>query len=125
MSKEPITPRFGPGCWVTIRGTGEHVKIEAWSRIAAAYRVHSRKHGLFFAGDDEVLEVVAHPEVDRGKYWTRCPAPGCGAPLTPELVICARCQTPTCGCGRCCCVRTPSVVARAKPARKRATSKGR
>jgi hypothetical protein len=123
MSKEPITPRFGPEHWVTLRDTGEHVKIEAWSPIADAYRVRSRKRGLLFAGVDELDEILVHPEDGLGRHWTRCAAPGCGAPLTPGLVICPRCQAPTCTCGRCRCVRTPPATARAKTARKKAPPK--
>jgi len=124
MAKEPITHRFGPEHWVTMRDTGEHVKVEAWSPIAAAYRVRSRKRGVFVAGDDELDELLVHPGVGLGKYWTRCVAPGCGAPLTPELVICVKCEAPTCACGRCRCVRTPTAAARAKTAaRKKAAPK--
>jgi hypothetical protein len=32
-----------------MRDTGEHGKVELWSAIADAYRVHSSKHGLLFA----------------------------------------------------------------------------
>ena len=46
MAKEDMSPRFGPERWVTLRDTGEHVKVEAWSTIAAAYRVRSRKRGV-------------------------------------------------------------------------------
>jgi hypothetical protein len=111
MRKEESSPRFGPGQWVTVRDTGEHVKVESWSPIAAAYRLRSRKNGLLFATDDELDVVPAHPEAERGKHWSRCPAPGCGAPLTPTLPICGRCEAPTCACGRCACVRRP-VTAR-------------
>jgi hypothetical protein len=110
---------------VTIRDTGEHVKIEAWSAIAAAYRVRSRKRGVLFAADDELDEVLVHPDVALGKHWTRCAAVGCGAPLTPDLVICARCQAPTCACGRCRCVRTPTAASRTKTARKKVVRKVR
>jgi hypothetical protein len=125
MNKQADTPRFSPEQWVTLRDTGEHVKIEAWSAIAAAYRVRSRKRGVVFAVDDELDEVLVHPEVGLGKHWRRCPAAGCGAPLTPELVICARCQAPTCTCGRCRCVLPASAAARVKTARKRAVPKVR
>jgi hypothetical protein len=125
MAKEPIAHRFGPEHWVTIRDTGEHVKIEAWSAIAAAYRVRSRKRGVLFAADDELDEVLVHPDVALGKHWTRCAAVGCGAPLTPDLVICARCQAPTCACGRCRCVRTPTAASRTKTARKKVVRKVR
>jgi hypothetical protein len=120
MGKEDLSPRFGPEHWVTLRDTGEHVKVEAWSTIAAAYRVRSRKRGVLFATDDELDEVPEHPEGERGKHWTRCQAIGCGAPLTPGLAICPRCQAPTCSCGRCRCARTSTATARAKPVRKRA-----
>ena len=43
MRKEAEAPRFGPEHWVTMRDTGEHVKVESWSAIAAAYRVRSRE----------------------------------------------------------------------------------
>jgi hypothetical protein len=104
-----------------VRDSGEHVKVEAWSAIAAAYRVRSRKRGILFVTDDELDEVPEHPEVERGKHWNRCQAAGCGAPLTPELAICARCQAPTCTCGRCRCIR-PAAAARAKTARKKAAA---
>jgi len=116
MGKEMPAHRFGPERWVTVRSTGEHVKIEAWSVIAGAYRLRSRKHGMLFATDEELDEIPAHP--DAGKNWIRCVASGCGAPLTPELPVCARCQAPTCGCGRCRCAR-PSAAARSKQPRKK------
>jgi hypothetical protein len=125
MSKEPLTHRFGPEHWVTLRASGEHVKIEAWSAIAAAYRVRSRKRGVMFAVDDELDELLAHPEVALGRDWTRCAAVGCGAPLTPELTVCVHCQAPTCTCGRCRCVRTPTAAARHKTAPKKPRSKAR
>ena len=118
MHKEEIR-RFGPGCWVTMRGTGEHVQVEAWSTIAAAYRLRSRKNGLLFATDAELDEVPEHPETHIGKYWSRCHAPGCGAPLTPSLPICPKCQALTCTCGRCRCAR-PAAASRAKVPRKKA-----
>ncbi len=124
MSKQPITPRFGPEHWVTLRATGEHVKIEAWSAIAGAYRLHSRKRGVWFAADDELDEILVHPEVGLGKHWPRCVAAGCGAPLTPELVVCARCHTPTCACGRCRCVSTPRAATRKKSPRKSGAKAG-
>ena len=110
MRKEEDTRRFGPGSWVTIRGSGEHVQVEAWSTIAAAYRLRSRKNGLLFATDAELDEVTAHPDVHLGKHWSRCRAPACGAPLTPSLPICPKCQGPTCTCGRCRCVRPVSAA---------------
>lgn len=122
MSKADISPRFGPGQWVTIRDSGEHVKVEAWSAIAAAYRLRSRRKGLLFATDAEVDEVPAHPEEHLGKHWHRCQASGCGAPLTPTLPICPRCGAPTCTCGQCACVRSAATSARAKTARKKAAS---
>ena len=39
LRKDETSPRFGPERWVTLRDTGEHVKVEVWSAIAAAYRV--------------------------------------------------------------------------------------
>src|SRR5579862_5211057 len=125
MGKEPVTPRFGPEHWVTLRATGEHVKIEAWSAIAAAYRVRSRKRGVLFAVDDELDEILVHPEVGLGKHWARCAAPGCGAPLTPELAVCGRCHAPTCACGRCRCARTPPAGTGKKTPRKRIAPKAR
>jgi hypothetical protein len=113
MRKEEITPRFGPGCWATLRDTGEHVKVEVWSTIAAAYRLRSRKNGLLFATDAELDEVPVHPDVHLGKHWSRCHAAGCNAPLTPSLPICPKCQAPTCTCGRCACIR-PATAARAR-----------
>ena len=122
MSKEDTSPRFGPEHWVTIRDTGEHVKVEAWSSIANGYRVRSRTRGVLVVTDAEVDELADHPEVQLGKHWSRCQASGCGAPLTPELPICIRCQAPTCTCGRCRCVR-PRPAARAKAARKKPAPK--
>ena len=121
MAKVDTPPRFAPEHWVTLRTTGEHVKVESWSKIAAAYRVHSRKRGTLFVGDEEIDELLVHPDAALGRYWSRCPAAGCGAPLTPELPTCERCQALTCACGRCRCVRFPSAAARAKTARKRIT----
>ena len=77
-----------------MRDSGEHVKVESWSAIAAAYRVRSRKHGLQFASETELAEICVHPEVHLGKHWRRCPASGCGAPLTPELATCPQCHAP-------------------------------
>src|SRR5262245_14658545 len=103
MRKGTEGPQFGPGLWVTMRDTGEHVKVEAWSEIAGAYRVHSSKHGLQFVREAELVQLAAHPEAHLGKQWRRCAAPGCGAPLTADLPVCPRCQAPTCTCGRCQC----------------------
>jgi hypothetical protein len=127
MGKRDDAPRFGPGRWMTMRETGEHVKVESWSDIAAAYRVHSRKSGLQFATEDDLVEVCAHPDVELGKYWHRCQAPGCGAPLTPELPVCPQCHAPQCTCGRCQCAR-PAKSARpktSKAARPKAGSRAR
>jgi hypothetical protein len=126
MRKEEGSPRFGPEHWVTIRETGEHVQVEAWSSIAAAYRVRSRKSGLLVVTEEEVDELLVHPEVHLGKHWSRCPASGCGAPLTPALPVCPRCHAPTCTCGRCQCVRpsTPSTRARPKATRKKTARSG-
>lgn len=120
MRKEVEGAHFGPGHWVTMRDTGEHVKIESWSTIAAAYRVRSRKSGLQFASEAELAEICAHPEGDLGKHWPRCVAPGCGAPLTPELATCPHCHAPTCTCGRCQCVRKTT---RPKLVQKKAVSR--
>jgi hypothetical protein len=124
MRKEEEAPRFGPGQWVTVRDTGENVKVESWSPIAAAYRVRSRKGGLQFAGKTELEELCAHPDVERGKYWGRCAAPGCGAPLTPGLPTCPACQAPKCTCGRCACAR-PVAKPRTKAVRKAAAPPAR
>jgi len=123
MRKENDTPKFGPGRWVTMRDSGEHVKVESWSTIAAAYRVRSRKRGVQFASEGEVAEICAHPEEELGKHWSRCTASGCGAPLTPELTTCPRCQALTCTCGRCRC--DPKMATRAKAARKKPGPKAR
>src|SRR5512139_94648 len=125
MSKEHIIPRFGPEHWVTVRATGEHVKVEAWSAIATAYRVRSRKRGVLFAADDELDEILAHPEGELGRYWPRCAAAGCGAPLTPELTVCARCHAPICACGRCGCNRMPTAAKGKKTGRKDSAVKAR
>ena len=111
MAREQAGHRFGPEHWVTLRATGEHVRVEAWSGIAAAYRVRSRSHGVVFATEEELDAIPAHPEA--GKHWTRCAITGCGAPLTPELSVCPRCNAPVCTCGRCRCARPPSRSARA------------
>jgi hypothetical protein len=127
MRKEDTTHRFGPERWVTIRDTGEHAKVEAWSSIASAYRVRSRKRGAFVVTDEEIDEVTVHPEVHRGKHWSRCQAPGCGAPLTPDLPVCESCQAVKCTCGRCQCARTSTAAARAraKTPRKKAAPKAK
>ena len=121
MGKEAGAPRFGPEHWVTMRDTGEHVKVESWSAIAGAYRVRSGKHGLQFVSQADLEEICVHPEVHLGKHWSRCLAPGCGAPLTPELSTCPQCHAPICSCGRCQCTRRP----RAKVARKKPASRAR
>ncbi len=112
---------------MTLRDTGEHVRVEVWSAIAAAYRLRSRKSGLLFATDAEVEDVPVHPDEQRGKHWSRCRATGCGAPLTWGLAICARCQAPTCTCGRCECIRPSTVTGtpRRKMARKQAEPRRR
>lgn len=133
MAKKEPLPRFGPGQWVTIRDTGEHVKVEApWSSAADAYRVRSRKRGVLFLAEAALNEVAAHPEAHLGKHWSRCKAAGCGAPLTPDLPICARCHGPTCYCSRCQCARpapsaprTRARAALAKPAASKAAAGGR
>lgn len=111
MSKEPLR-RFGPERWVTLRETGEHVQVEAWSTITSAYRVRSRLRGVFLAREDEVEELVDHPESSRGRHWNRCPAARCGAPLTPNLPLCPRCNAPKCTCGRCACATTRTAAAK-------------
>lgn len=113
----PETHRFGPDHWVTLRDTGEHVRVELWSPLAAAYRVHSVSRGLLFVGDTELADIPPHPQHDLGKYWSLCRAPRCGAPLTPDRPICPRCQALTCMCGRCQCVSP------ARARRKRASKK--
>ena len=124
MGKEESSVRFGPEQWVTIRDSGEHVKVEAWSQIAAAYRLRSRKNGLLFAADADLDEIPVHPEADRGKHWKHCQAAGCGAPLTSALPVCPRCQAPTCTCGRCECARPGTAsTSRPKTARKKTTSR--
>jgi hypothetical protein len=109
MARKDASPRFGPGHWVTLRDSGEHVRIEVWSTIAAAYRVRSRRRGVFMATGEELDEVAPHPEEHLGRHWRSCVAPGCGAPLTPNLPRCARCHEATCACGRCACVRRSTV----------------
>jgi hypothetical protein len=124
MAKREEANRFGPGQWATFRDTGEHVKVESWSGIAASYRVRSRKNGLQFATEAELEEISTHPEVHLGKHWNLCQVPGCGAPLTPELPICPKCQAPTCTCGRCRCSTARSRSGtRKKTTDKRATAK--
>jgi hypothetical protein len=120
MRDKGDTIRFGPGRWVTLRETGEHVQVECWSAIKSAYRVRSRKSGQQFAIQDDLMEISPHPDTDRGKYWPFCPAPGCGAPLTPDLLICPLCQGPTCACGRCQCAKRTAKPTRAKAPRARA-----
>jgi len=118
MSRKEEAPRFGPGHWVTLRDTGEHVRVELWSGIAAAYRVRSRKGGLQFVDAANLTEISAHPQAELGKQWALCRAPGCGAPLTPDLATCPRCDTPMCSCGRCGCARVaaaPRKTTRKKP----------
>lgn len=106
MSKKDEAPEFAPEQWVTVRDTGEHVKVELWSPIAGAYRVRSKKHGLQFVGKNDLVTLCVHPEAHRGKGWHRCQAPGCGAPLTPNLDTCEKCESPICSCGRCRCSGT-------------------
>lgn len=125
MPMKDTPHRYGAEDWVTLRDTREHVKIEMWSSIAAAYRVRSRANGLLFVTDEEVDEVPAHPEAHLGKHWHRCQAPRCGAPITPDRPICPRCQAPICSCSRCQCARPVATAARAraKTARKKAAAK--
>lgn len=115
MGKEQASHRFGPGQWVTRRDTGEHVRVELWSAIAAAYRVRSSKGGLQLLGEADLEQVCEHPEAGLGRHWSRCLAAGCGAPLTPELTTCSLCGAPRCTCGRCRCVRTPARSKTAPP----------
>ncbi len=112
MRKETKTVRFGSETWVTVRATGEHAKVEAWSNIALAYRVRSRKRGLMFVTEEEVEDIVEHPEAHLGKHWPRCQAPACGAPLTPALALCPSCNAAICSCGRCKCVRASTAKTR-------------
>jgi hypothetical protein len=101
---------------VTVVDTGENVKVESWSAIAGAYRVRSRKSGLQFLREAALEEVSLHPDAHRGKDWERCPAVGCGAPLTSALEVCERCRSLVCICGRCQCAlkRSQSRAPRAK-----------
>lgn len=122
MAKVELLRRFGPGLWVTIRDTGEHVKIETWSDIAGSYRVHSAKNGVMYITDAEMDEVVAHPGAQLGRVWSRCRNTACGAPLTPNLPVCEACKAPTCTCGRCECARPTAARKRAAASRKRAVA---
>ena len=122
MTKEATARRFGPERWVTLRETGENVQVEAWSPIASAYRVRSRKRGVFLAGEGELEELPEHPEAARGRHWTRCRGAGCGAPLTPELPVCEKCKQPTCFCGRCGCA-TARLAAAKRPSKRKAAAK--
>lgn len=70
MRKGDTSPRFGPEHWVTLRDSGEHVKVEAWSTIAAAYRVRSRRRGVLFATDDELDEVSSTPMLSAASTGT-------------------------------------------------------
>ena len=115
MAKDENLRRFGPERWVTLRETGEHVQVEAWSTIAGAYRVRSRKRGVLLVAEGDLQEVAAHPEAALGRDWRRCPAVNCGAPLTSDLPLCPECNTAICSCGRCKC---PSRGARVKKAHK-------
>jgi hypothetical protein len=125
MRREERTHRFGPEIWATIRETGEHVKIECWLQATREYRARSRKRGLMFLTEEELDEVLVHPEAHLGKHWSRCPAVGCGAPLTPELPVCPRCQGLTCPCGRCRCIHPAKTTPRAKTVRKKAAAQAR
>jgi hypothetical protein len=122
VAKEVEVRRFGPERWVTVRETGEHVQVEAWSPIKFAYRVRSRKNGRFLAADAELEDVPVHPEAARGRHWNRCPVVGCGAPLTPELATCERCNAPTCTCGRCRCLPGRSTSKKKAAAKSAAVS---
>lgn len=120
MSKVELVRRFGPERWVTLRETGEHVQVEAWSPIASAYRVRSRRRGVFLAGEDTLDELPVHPGVELGRHWNRCAAVGCGAPLTPDRPTCVRCDALTCWCGRCGCVSSRTKRPTAGKTRKKA-----
>lgn len=121
MTQQANTHRFGPDVWVTVASTGEYVKIELWSQIANAYRVHSSGSGVQFYADDELTEIDPHPEEDFGRHWGRCRGTGCGAPLTAKLETCETCKSPLCTCGRCAC--SPAVARRAKTARAKKAAK--
>ena len=119
MRKAEALQRFGPGLWATVRDTGEHVKIEFWSNIAASYRARSGRKGVLFLIDEELDEVVTHPERHLGKDWNRCSNSACGAPLTPGLVICETCGTQRCTCGHCACPRRAASTTRTRAVTKR------
>jgi len=75
MPRRDDALRFGPEPRVTMRDTGEHVKVECWSSIAVVHRVPSLKHGLQFASEADLVEICAHPEVHFGKYSSRGHSP--------------------------------------------------
>jgi hypothetical protein len=103
MAQHKISHRFGPDIWVTVGSTGEHVRVELWSDIANAYRVHSAGNGVQFFQEAELEEMPPHPDEDFGRHWSRCRGMGCGAPLTAALPVCEKCQARICTCGRCGC----------------------
>jgi hypothetical protein len=119
MIRERSPRRFGPERWVTLRETGEHVQVEAWSTIASAYRVRSRKRGIFLVGERDLLELAAHPNAALGRDWTHCQAAQCGAPLTSDLLLCSHCKAAICTCGRCKCPRGAGVKKARKGIRKK------
>ena len=118
MAKEAPLRRFGPERWVTLRETGEHVQVEAWSTIATAYRVRLRNRSVILVPEGDLDDLPVHPEADRGRHWKRCAAARCGAPLTPGLAICPTCKGPTCACGRCLCVSAAAAKRADKTPRK-------
>jgi hypothetical protein len=119
--KKETAHRFAPEVWVTVIDTGENVKVESWSAIADAYRVRSRKSGLQFLREAALGALSTHPEAHLGKDWIRCKGTGCGAPLTPELQVCERCQSSVCICGKCQC-STKATRPRVSRAKKKVTA---
>jgi len=118
MAQHAVTHRFGPDVWATVSSTGEHVRVELWSEIAKAYRVRSAGSGIQFFQEAELEEVPPYPDADFSRHWSRCRGPGCGAPLTAELVVCEGCQTRICTCGHCNCSTAAARRQKAKSARK-------
>jgi hypothetical protein len=118
MAHQQVTHRFGPDTWATVGATGKHVRVEIWSKIANAYRVHSAADGVEFFQEDELTEVVAYPDEDFTRHWSRCRRIGCGAPLTAELPTCETCKGPICTCGRCACASSKTKKAAKKRAKK-------
>lgn len=122
MAQHAIVHRFGPDVWAKVGSTGEHVRVELWSNIANAYRVRSAGNGVQFFQEAELEEVVAYPDADFTRHWSRCRRTGCGAPLTSELKICEACKARICTCGHCEC--SPATRSKTKKAAaKKATKK--